>query len=414
MTTEKKHIFVTGDIAMDNNIYKGIRKSPELKKYGTQISKTKGGSYLLNEIISQTISKSTPLKLAELAGLIQKKEEEIGKEKLSENPDKLKNLESLEKGLAYLNKEKLNWENTLCHYGLKEGIFDYNSFPESLKTYATWSIKEFATPKPFQKIYGDKTKAWKVTEMMGWGQEKKEDDKKNEKEKSDNEQAPLFVYHENKAKEFQHPDILVFDDGGNNFRNDVKAWNDLLYEKSEGNKGKARNIAQVILKTAYPLGHGNLFRSLTKDFSKKLTIVTSINEIRKEDVLISKGVSWEQTALDLVSELKHNKSISHLLNCKRLIINFQSEGALYIETGDNNKIIKCRLIFDPEHMEGDWSKAGKIEGDVFGLMLSFIAAVIYSILEASIKACLENKSIEEKNKSVICINQWFVGHAVQL
>jgi len=206
----------------------------------------------LSEIITHTISKSTPLKLAELTGLIQKKEEEIEKEKLSENPDKLKNLE---KGLRYLKEEKLNWENTLCHYGLKEEIFDIDNFPESLKTFATWGIKEFATPKPFQKIYGDKTKAWKVTEMMGWGQEKKEEDKKNEKEKSGVEQAPLFVYNENKSVEIQHPDILVFDDGGNNFRNDEKAWNDLLYEKSE-----VRKITQVILKTAYPLGHGNLFK----------------------------------------------------------------------------------------------------------------------------------------------------------
>lgn len=385
MTIKTNSIFVTGDIAMDTNIYKGIRKSPEVKKYGTQISKTKGGSYLLSEIISQTISKSTPLKLAELTGLIQKKEEEIEKEKLSTNPDKLKNLENLEKGLRYLIEEKLNWEKTLCHCGLKEGIFDNDSFPESLKTFATWGIKEFATPKPFQKIYGDKTKAWKVTEMMGWGQEKKEEDKKNEKEKSDDKQTPLFVYNENKAEEIQHPVILVYDDGGNIFRNDEKAWNDLLYENSE-----VRNIAQVILKTAYPLGHGNLFRILTKDFAKKLTIVTSINEIRKEDVLISKGVSWEQTALDLVSELKHNKSISNLLNCKRLIINFQSEGALYIEIGDKSEILKCRLIFDPEHLEGDWAKTGKIDGDVFGLMVCFTTAITYGIQEAFAKGNIDD------------------------
>ncbi len=359
MTTEKKHIYVTGDVAMDTNIYKGMRKSPEVKKFGTLIKKTKGGSHLLYEIILKSIF----LKMSELTGLVQKKEEEIEIEKLVEKSEKLKGLKN---GLESLNTEKLNWENTLCNYVLKEEIFDDSNFPKSLETFGTWGLIETAVPKPFQKICGEKTKVWKVTEMMGWGQEK-----------SNENQAISFVYNKFKIDEIQNPDILVFDDGGNYFRNDENAWSDLLYKEKE-----VRNIRQVILKTAYPLCHGNLFRSLTKDFRNKLTIITSINEIRKEDVLISKGVSWEQTAHDLASELKNNKSISQLLNCKRLIVNFQSEGALYIEMGDNGELLKCRLIFDPEHLEGDWAKAGKIEGDVFGLMSCFTAAVTYGIQEA--------------------------------
>ena len=319
---ESKRLLVTGDLALDTNIYKGIRKSPEINKYGTLIKKINGGSHLLSEIISKTILKSAPLKLAELTSLIQKKEEEIEKEKSEEKSNKLENLEN---GLNWLNEVKRNWENAICNYGLKEEIFTSDNLPSSLKTYAAWGLKETVVPKPFQKTCGEKTKAWKVTEMMGWGK--------------DTEESPV-EYHKWILQQDLYPDILVFDDGGNIFRNDEKAWSDLLYETSEDKEQKARNIAQVILKTAYPLGHGNLFRKLTKDFSKKLTIITSINEIRKEDVLISKGVSWEQTALDLVSELKHNKSINKLLNCKRLIVNFQSEGAMYIEMDDKEEILK--------------------------------------------------------------------------
>jgi hypothetical protein len=36
-------------------------------------------------------------------------------------------------------------------------------------------------------------------------------------------------------------------------------------------------------------------------------------------------------------------------------------------------------------LEGDWAKAGKIEGDVFGLMSCFTAAVTYGIQEAFAK-----------------------------
>jgi hypothetical protein len=393
---EPNHIFITGDLALDTNIYKGIKKSPEVKEkeYGTLITETKGGSHLLFEIITHTLLQ----RMSVIEELIKKAEAE--KEK-SKNDKKL--FEKLDEVFQKLNKIKdeilkFESENPIdCQYGLKEEIFAEDKFPESLKTFAVWGLKETVVPKPFQKTCGEKTNGWKVTEMMGWGQKKKEEDKKNEKEKSDVKEESSFDYSKIKVDEIQNPDILVFDDGGNNFRNDENAWNDLLYKGKE-----LRNIAQVILKTAYPLGHGNLFQSLTNDFRNTLTIVTSINEIRKEDVLISQGISWEQTALDLVSELKNNKSISQLLDCKRLIVNFQSEGALYIEMNDKNEksdkseILKCRLIFDPEHLEGDWTKSGKIEGDVFGLMSCFTAAVTYGIQEAFVKACIEEKSIEEK------------------
>lgn len=374
MATNINKILVIGDISVDTNVYQGIRKSPEVKNYGTLIKKTKGGSFLLYETISKTIS----LQLAEINNILLKKEKEIEKEKLLGKSEKL---EGMEYGLKTLDDEKLKWENALCNYGVKEEIFDAENFPTTLESYATWSVKEYVIPKSFKIIYGDKNKAWKVSDMLGWG---------NAKEPSN------FEYNKWILPQEQYPDILVFDDGGNNFRNDEKAWGDLLFEKTEENIRKPRNISQIILKTAFPLGKGNLFHSVSKEFRKKLTIVTSIDEIRMEDVLISKGVSWEQTALDLVSELKHNKSIKQLLNCKRLIVTFQSEGALYIETGDNNDIKKCRLIFDPEHLEGDWVKAGKIEGDVFGLMSCFTAAVTFGIQGAYVKSIIENKSIDEK------------------
>lgn len=374
---KKKHLIVIGDVAIDTNIYKGIRKSPEVKKYGSMIKKTKGGSHLLSEIISQTLLQ----RLIIIEVLIKKAEAE--KEKSKNDKKLFKKLDEEFQQLTRLKDEilKLDSENPIvCQYGLNSDIFSPNNFPSSLETYATWGLlKEMLVPKTYQKTFGDKTDAWKVTEMMGWGQEKKDD-----------KQATTFAYSNYIIQETQNPDILVFDDGGNNFRNDDKAWSDLLYEKSENmEEKKTRNISQVILKTAYPLGHGNLFRSLTKDFKNKLTIITSINEIRKEDVLISKGVSWEQTALDLVSELQNNEAIKQLLICKRLIVNFQSEGAMYIEIGEKNEILKCRLIFDPEHLEGDWVKAGKIEGDVFGLMVCFTAAIAYGIQEALVKGNID-------------------------
>jgi hypothetical protein len=49
----KNIVMVTGDVALDTNIYKGDRLSPEVKKSGTLIKVTKGGSCLLSGIRSE-------------------------------------------------------------------------------------------------------------------------------------------------------------------------------------------------------------------------------------------------------------------------------------------------------------------------------------------------------------------------
>jgi len=371
MTTEKKHIYVTGDVAMDTNIYKGIRHSPEIKEYGTFIDKQDGGSNLLYKIVYEVSSKRKSSRLNELVVEIQEKKKELKNKK----PNESEEIEKIKGKIAKLGDEKSIWQNTDCKYGLKTNIFNKSNLSSSLKTFAAWDIKKYDTPKSFQNVLGEETKAWKVSEMVGWGKVTK------------NEKA--FLYNDFIPREKHNSAIIVFDDGGNNFRNDKNAWKNLLEE----NKGI---IEHVIFKTAYPLGRGSLFHKLISDFRDKLTIITSIHEIRKEDVLISKGLSWEQTALDLVSELCNNRAIKRLLDGKRLIVTFQSEGALYIEMDDKEEIMKCRLIFDPEHLEGEWETAKNIEGNVFGLMSSFTAAITLEFQEALVKYCIkQEKKIDD-------------------
>ena len=314
---ETKRIFVIGDVALDNNIYVGKRKSPEMEEYGAQIKSHRGGSHLLYEIISNLIS-----------------------------------------GKKLTKSEKEKWESFSVQFGLKDTIFS-KTFPPSMTTFATWKYEEYEVAK-------QKVNAWKAGELIGWGQE----------DKTKKGPVKKFSYKNYKLDNAQFPDILVFDDGANKIRNEKEAWLDFLNEKS------INMISQVILKTAFPLGQGKLLNTLTSKYRNQLSIITSIDEIRKEDVLISKGISWEQTALDLVSELKNNKAISQLLKCRRLIVSLNSEGVLYIEMDGKGEILKCRLVFDPEFMEGEWEKSVPLKGDVFGLMSCFTAAITYGFIES--------------------------------
>jgi hypothetical protein len=176
--------------------------------------------------------------------------------------------------------------------------------------------------------------------------------------------------------------LLVFDDKDINYRNNPKSWEKLLYEKKiyrqQAYKERC-SVDPIVLKTSYPFAQGKIFQILTRDFEYHLIIITSIDEIRKEDVMISSGLSWEQTALDLVYELKHNKTLIKLLKSKYLIVNFQSEGALYLEMKEG-EIWKCRLIFDPKFLEGEWSNDKGFYGSIVGTMTCFTAAIVYGLL----------------------------------
>jgi len=405
---ETRKIIVTGDVALDENIYKGNRKSPEVKGYGTLIKETKGGSHLLFEIISETRSDKT---FAEAIKQIQAEKEKV-KDKPGES-------EKLEKKIQALNDTRSKWETLKCQFGLKDGVFDSATFPPSMKTYATYGLKEIDVPETYKKIYDKKFEAWKVTEMIGWGQENiEEKDQNNKENKNNNEKKPDdFQYSPFTLSDLQSPDIIVIDDGGNNFRNQYQAWADLLIEqsRSDADKGTTKNNPQVILKTAYPLGHGKLFSELISRFKNKLTIITSIDEIRKEDVLISKGVSWEQTALDLVYELSNNKAINKLLQCKRLIISLQSEGALYLEMDEFGEILKCRLLFDPENLESEWVTKFNIEGGVFGLMSCFTAAITLGYQEAMVNGKFEKDlNMEDAITKALSIMRRYkiIGHGM--
>jgi hypothetical protein len=322
-----KKVMVLGDITLDENIYQGERNSPELKGSGTLIRKTPGGAYLLYEYISHLINRT---------------------------------------------KHKTGKSGNLQHKCFFIPRFENAEIPEPFMTYALWV--KMNPPKPegdeekkeARKNQGTDSDHWGLSAALGYGRVA--------------DQTEYFLTKKMKEKELpEQIDILVLDDSGTLFHQAEELWSPVL-KKLSNLEGSS---SWIILKSCFPLAKGNLFKKLAEEYRDRLVIVTSIDEIRKEDALISKGVSWEQTALDLVFELSSNHSLKRLLNCKYLIITLHSEGALYIEAKEG-KIWKCRLIFDPEFLEGEWHPKEGIIHQVIGLMSCFTAAVAYSFLDKDI------------------------------
>jgi len=181
------------------------------------------------------------------------------------------------------------------------------------------------------------------------------------------------------------PDILVIDDGGLGFRN---------------NKVVAQlpNATWNILKTNDPLLTGSLWHNLTTDKKKgKLITVLSIHELRKYDIKVSKGISWEQTCLDLCHELVNHSLLKQLLNSKFLVISIGAAGAVVIKNGNDLKKAEFALVFDPEFMENEWEE--KEEADGIGRMCAFTAGLTYDLMNTDIQD-LEDVKISVLIKSV--------------
>lgn len=367
-----KQIIVTGDIAQDVNIYKGKRTSPEETGYGSLIKKTPGGSMLLFDLI-YNLNESYEKIADSVNSSIQEKIESLktGNQNQEESQEKIDE--------KIFKEEEKRWDYYEILSGFVTDTLKKIDFPESKITFGTWKRLKNKVPAKFQEIIKKEFKyepnkeleTWKVFEPLGFGTHEK--DRKGLKE----------FYSETHNIKLNECDasILVIDDGGNYFRNNEDAWKNILYKIESGKNEETKTaIEHVILKTASPIGAGKLFQELNSRFRNKLTIVTSVDEIRKECVLVSGGISWEQTALDLIYELKFNKTLNHLLSCRNLIITFRSEGALYLEMKDE-EIWKCRLIFDPEFLEGEWAKANEIKGDVIGSMTCFTASIVYGFMQ---------------------------------
>lgn len=183
-------------------------------------------------------------------------------------------------------------------------------------------------------------------------------------------------------------DILIIDDGALEFR---KAENKTIHEKLLKNSWR-----HIVYKISGPIDRGPLFSELISNHADKLTIIVSAQDLRKSNVKISKGISWEQAITDLVLELNNNKSFKNLTSCKSLIVTFSTEGAFYIQN-DKNDITKYRLLFDPKLLERDFIEE-QIEGEVFGYQSTFTSAVVLGLI------ALDNNPKAHKNAFEAMIN----------
>lgn len=324
-------VLITGDVVFDRHMYKGTsRRSTSLLSEGTLYDRTDGGALLLYRLVQ------------EYEQLV------VGSPKLSA----LKPVPGVKPTRAY-----------------RHGCGVFSVFPAG---------EDAARRGVAAK------QVWRLQESLGYG------DQIPKREAASVDEAALGAGHF----------VWLLDDGGLEFRqrqtdltiNAVNQKNDPATEQIIAHTNPAWPLALrkqgapeptwILLKTAAPLGSGDLWNALSPTvphdrpgelFWEKLVVVVSADDLRCESATVSESVSWERTAADVADAIRDNPALIRITSCQYLIVMFGVEGAILVDCRDS-EAKQCHLIFDPVNCEGDWS--ARIKGQTFGRLSSFILGVL--------------------------------------
>ena len=148
--------------------------------------------------------------------------------------------------------------------------------------------------------------------------------------------------------------LVVLDDGGLDFRNQEALWPQALHAK--------KKTAWILLKMAQPVAQGPLWKRLVNDFSEKLVVITTVNDLRQTAMQISRNISWERTAQDICWELTYNPHVNSLSRCAYVIVSFYAAGAILLSGKLARSRQPCSLIPSRWRENGNASTPGKVVG----------------------------------------------------
>ena len=221
-------------------------------------------------------------------------------------------------------------------------------------TYTMWAPHKFSTRPPLDK----EKYAWRVERFLGF-------DRSSMSQSGQIWQKVL--------DDDPNADLLVLDDSNLDFRDSQDLWPQALSSK--------KNQPWIILKMARPLAQGRLWQTLVNEHAEKLIVITPINDLRRTAVQVSRRLSWERTAQDVVWELTNNPQVNGLARCLAVVVSFNTAGAILITWKDEHA--NASLLFDPLIMEDDFDQ--QYPGKMYGYTSCLTAAVARQIMLDPVK-----------------------------
>jgi len=220
-------------------------------------------------------------------------------------------------------------------------------------SYSLWSAFDYETKPGAQKV-------WRVAEFMGLDRSKND--------------AGVGAWGK-VQDDVADAGIVILDDADLGFRNSRALWPKAILS------GKP----WIVLKTARPVCAGDLWQHLLKNYAERLIVVMAIDDLRLSEVQISRGLSWERTAQDVVWELVHNPRVNGLSRCAHVVISFDTAGAISLSRPPKTSAKQsqkgrspARLYFDPTVTEGMWQ--ARYPGEMIGYTSCLAAAIATQVM----------------------------------
>jgi hypothetical protein len=193
------------------------------------------------------------------------------------------------------------------------------------------------------------------------------------------------------ATDAQPADVVVLDDTGNRFRRSPEQWPVVITQPQAG------HLPLIVHKLHRPLptkpvpdeqassgrGHPSpLWVALTEHHAGRRMVVISVEDLRECEVPISRGLSWERTALDLVWHLLNVESFEPLRDCPHLIVRLGLDGALYWRhtQTDGGDDYHAWLVYNPAGIEGTGENS--CDGSMVAYGSVFTAALVSHLVSA--------------------------------
>jgi hypothetical protein len=172
------------------------------------------------------------------------------------------------------------------------------------------------------------------------------------------------------ADDPERADLVVLDDANFGFRDRPELWPRAISE--------VQGAPWVLLKMARPVAAGALWDRLIATRADRMIALIRIDDLRLTQAQISRDLSWERTAQDLMWELAFNREVNALSRCAHLIVSFSTAGALHLTAADDAGSSRARLYFDPRVMEDGWVE--EHPGGMYGYAACLTAGVARELM----------------------------------
>jgi hypothetical protein len=327
-------VVVTGDIILDCNLYGGMKTAAtSFSEPGTRLHQELGGAALTHGLISIA---------ADVEGLAW--------------DDRVAEWNAADARRERERKAALSWPEGLpaerpspsyaVHLDLVTRGLE-NSLPAHLRSYHVWTRNPVSRDE-------SKRHVWRSGGPFGYGSTEPA------------RQKGVFV---------RNPDLpeggvalTVIDDQAILFRQGASAE---AWPRIDANGG------WYLLNMGWPLCRGDLWAALAP-VASRLIVVVSAADLRREDVQVNSHLSWEQCAEQTIHALRTDSVVRDLMRAAHVIVNFESEGALWCDCGSRDRLPAWRLLFDHERLEGDHASA--IEGQTYGQQSALVAALAHALM----------------------------------